>query len=215
MTFSALSGDAQQKYIGARIGANLGNESPFFSGPFQGINTGFIAGGQFDYWFDNRWSVSAQVLFDQKGSKRSSGESGTDFSESGTTEFILNYLEIPIFYKVALVTGNIRPYVFAGPSIGFFLSGSQKINSRYLVNTHSTTIDTTMTFNDSIARYPDISAVLGAGISINLRTGQLLFLDAAYALGLVNIWNNPKSSSPVSLNSRDIRLTAGILFPMN
>lgn len=212
ITCSALNVNAQQMYLGARIGANLANQTTesLFSGTSLGISPGLLIGSQFDYWFDSSEALCAQILYYQRGAKESFGESGTDFSDFGTNELMFNYLEIPIFVKVTFGTGNIRPYIFAGPSIGFFLSGSQRINSTISVNGNSTTTDSTKSVADSTVKSPDISAVFGAGISVMLSSGQILFLDAGYALGLVNIYDGSNTT-----NSRDIRIAAGILFPLN
>jgi Outer membrane protein beta-barrel domain len=212
VTLSAMNADAQHSYLGVRVGANLANQSydSLPSGTSLGIHTGFLAGGQFDYWFDDMWALSAQVLYDQKGAHEAINESVEGFSATGTEDVNFNYLEIPILLKVSFGSGDIRPYVFAGPSFGIFLSGSGKISSSY----QGTTMDTTISVPDSSVKSPDISAVFGAGVSLKLSSGPMLFFDAAYALGLVNIAKTQPGDN-TTVKSRDIRLAVGILFPLD
>jgi outer membrane protein W len=217
---SSHNATAQHMMIGARIGANLANESEdsLPSGSSTSIHAGFLAGAQFDYWFNDMWGLSAQVLYDQKGAtlniSESESEFGESFSETGTADVILNYLEIPILVKASFGTGNIRPYVFAGPSFGIFLSGSEKVNATGTLLGVTSSVDSTVSILDSTIKTLEISAIFGAGISLKLSSGQVLFFDAAYSLGLTNISVNSNGSNQTT-ESRDIRLAAGILFPLD
>ncbi|MFI5201734.1 MAG: porin family protein [Candidatus Kapaibacterium sp.] len=216
ITFTPQTADAQQSNQGARIGANLANESydSLPSGASIGMHTGFLAGGQFDYWFDDMWALSAQVLYDQKGAHEDFNESVSGFAATGTDDVTFNYLEIPILLKVSFGTGDFRPYVFAGPSFGIFLSGSGKVHSSSTFGGQTVTSDTTISVPDSEVKSPDIAAVFGAGVSLKLSSGSMLFFDAAYALGLTNIAKPPPGDNTV-VKSRDIRLAVGILFPLD
>ncbi len=217
VTFSAFSAGAQEMLLGARIGANLANESrdSVPSGFSNASNAGILAGLQFDYWFSDMWGLSAQALYDQKGTDENVNQTAGIVSTSASDNITLNYLEIPILLKLRFGTGRIRPYVFAGPSFGFFLSGSDTRESSssggVIIPTNS---DTTISIPSSSVKTLDISGVFGAGLSIKLNSGHLLFLDAAYALGLVDIFNTQNGSNTMA-ESRDIRIAAGILFPLN
>lgn len=217
---SGFNANAQQMYIGARVGANLSNWSydTIPSGGSLSVRTGFLAGAQFDYNFNDMWAVSAQALYDEKGSNenynQTSTQDGETISTTGTVEFNLNYFEIPILLKANLGTGDIRPYIFAGPSFGFFLSGTENTNTATSSGIVSNSITATQPIADSTVKSPDISAVFGAGVSLKLSSGQLLFIDAAYALGLVNIVNTNLGDN-TTVKSRDIRIAAGILFPLD
>ena len=211
-TLSARNAKAQHLYLGARVGANLASQSisanwypsGTSSGTSNDINVGIVAGAQLDYQLNDIWSLSGQILYDQKGryTKKSILASWND---------TYNYLEIPILIKANVGTGNLRPFVFAGPSFGIFLSGSYHDFDGIadLVNPDGS-------IPASAVRSPDISAVLGAGLSMKLSIGQILFIDAAYALGLVNI-SKPETYyyQPSSIKSGDIRLAAGILFSLD
>ena len=210
VAFSSPSADAQHSYLGVRVGTNLANESVdgLPTGASISIHAGFLGGVQYEYWFDNMWSLGAQVLYDQKGAHEDLN-GVVDFVGTGTVNLTLSYLEIPVLVKASFGTGNFKPYVFAGPSVGKYLSNSAHMTETY----QGQTFDTTETLPDSTINSLDFSAILGAGISLRLNSGQLLFFDAAYALGLVNVDNSGDSAN--TTKSRDIRLAVGILFPLD
>ena len=74
--------------------------------------------------------------------------------------------------------------------------------------------DTVANITDSTAKF-DISIIAGAGVSITLASGLELFLDAGYAFGLNNIdYYYADKTKGYYIYSRDIRIAAGILFPI-
>ncbi|HET6402977.1 MAG TPA: porin family protein [Candidatus Kapabacteria bacterium] len=178
------------------------------------IHAGFLGGAEYEYWFSaykywsgTSWGLDAQVLYDQKGEHYDFTDINA-FHESGNGNDILNYLEIPILVKARFGSADFAPYVFAGPSIGIFLSGAdyEQVNG---------SLETKTSFADSELTSPDISALFGAGVSIALSSGPMLFFEASYALGLVNIDKMlPIANFPV-IKSRDIRIAIGILFPLD
>ncbi|HEX5317131.1 MAG TPA: outer membrane beta-barrel protein, partial [Candidatus Kapabacteria bacterium] len=116
---------------------------------------------------------------------------------------------------------SVHPYLFAGPSIGFLLRNKEVVSS-YLTHFFpgiwihdSTAIDTTADITDSTARV-ELSIIAGGGISFNFESGIQLFVEAGYAFGLTNIDHYPSDEQYDDyIYSRDIRLAAGILFPLN
>jgi len=73
----------------------------------------------------------------------------------------------------------------------------------------TTTTDETNTFNTI-----DLSLLFGAGVSYQLSGGTQLFLDAGYALGLINVEKNSSTGTNETIGSRDIRIAAGAMFPL-
>ncbi len=214
VSFFALLANAQQLMIGARIGSNLANVSLIPNSENENItstsiNAGFLGGGQIDYCFNDMWALSLQVLYDQKGSQKQFNNSYPGIStEVVTREETLNYLEIPLVIKANLGNGNMRPYVFVGPSAGIFLSATERYNATVTQGGQSTS--QSISGNDiAVEEATDISVIFGAGISQKLNSGQTIFIDAAYAYGLIHIFEDDAFST-----SRDIRLAAGILFPL-
>ena len=205
---------AQKLMLGPRFGMDIATVAWDSAAQFikPATTIGLIAGGQLDVWFNDHVALSTGLLLNQKGWTVESYD---------PDNFTLEYIEIPILIKVALGTGNFQPYVFAGPSIGYMFLGytrSQAIgtlNINELVNTI------------------DFSIVGGAGVAYNLPSGTQILVDAGYAYGLVNILNEKGVNSdansyallgygpplgygsmPGVYKTRDIRIAAGVLFPI-
>ncbi|MFI5201015.1 MAG: porin family protein [Candidatus Kapaibacterium sp.] len=215
---------AQQMMIGARGGVNFANQQVdqnYNMGESFSIRLGLLAGGQFDYLIGQTTALSAQLLFDQKGthSELERPINGIYFGPEPTVvvaDWTASYLEIPILMKLYSSTLSPRFYVFAGPSIGFLLSNTEKVSNGgyYSYPGNSYGPGTTVNITDSTAKI-DLSIVVGVGFSTTLSSGLQLFLDASYAYGLINN-DNYKSDQQngISVYSRDIRLAAGVLFPI-
>jgi hypothetical protein len=196
--------------VGVRGGLSVAGEdiTPPFSEFTLGSRTGFILGGQLDYWFAPAWALSVQALYDQKGASLTSGNAAS--AQTETDELNLAYLEVPILAKVALGSSDFRPYLFAGPSFGFLLSANtHQTVTQYGVVTTDQTADETNTFQTI-----DASLLFGAGVSYQLTGGPQLMLDAGYALGLVNVEKNANTGTAETIGSRDIRVAAAAMWPI-
>ncbi len=196
--------------IGVRGGLGIAGESitPPFSDFTLGTHTGFLLGGQLDYWFDPQWALSVQALYDQKGASLQSISNGGVQNE--TDDLTLGYLEVPVLAKVQFGSSSVRPYLFAGPSLGFLLSANtHQVITSYGQTTSDQTFDETNTFQTF-----DLSLLFGAGASYQLTGGTQLFLDAGYALGLINVEKNANTGTSETIGSRDIRIAAGAMFPL-
>ncbi len=193
--------------LGARLGLGFTNEStPAYTNFTVGGRTGFLIGGQLDYWFTPMWALSAQVLYNQKGDQLTGISPDNGYPE--TDDFLLSYLEVPVLAKVALGSGGLRPYLFAGPDFGFLLSANDHQIQTQLG--YDQTVDVSPNFNSV-----DVSLLFGAGVSYDLgASGTELFADAGYALGLVNVENTAYTQTAESLESRDLRIAAGVMFPL-
>jgi hypothetical protein len=193
---------SQGVMLGGRVGVNLANESwnpdpgtnPNNSGSSLGIHAGFLAGAQCDKWFDDEWALSVQLLYDQKGT--------TETVQGSSGNFDLGYLEIPILVKANIITGSVRPYLFAGPSIGLLLAAS--------VQTNGQTADIKSYYNSV-----DFSLVGGAGLAFDISPRITICFDASYTVGLTDIDKNSDGSyGNPAVMSRDIRIAAGVMFPI-
>ncbi len=214
------SAEAQHFYLGARVGANLANQynNSLEPGTSDALNDGILAGAQFSLAFDERWGLDIQALYDEKGTKESyngtTTVNGEIASTTGTTYINYNYLEVPILLKEVFGKGAYRPYVFVGPSFGYFLSGNESITSTSVAQGFTESTDKYQAIPGSTMNSLDIAAVVGAGVLLKLDSGTMFFLDAAYAMGIVNI-EKPDPGDNTVVKSRDIRLAAGILFPLD
>ncbi|MFI5201731.1 MAG: porin family protein [Candidatus Kapaibacterium sp.] len=223
LAFSALNADAQHLYLGARVGTNLGNQSynSLPSGFSNAINSGLLVGAEVDIPFGKTWYLSIQALYDQKGTNQNldhavftTEDSPEPIIGSGTSTINFNYFEVPVLIKAMCGSSAIRPYFFAGPSFGIFLNGSQSTIVTSTSNGANETITKYESISTSSVRSPDISAVGGAGIAFIFSSNTMFFADVSYAYGVTNVADIQSIDNTV-IKSRDIRLGAGILFPLD
>jgi hypothetical protein len=202
---------AQQMMAGVRGGVNLGNQyraSNTFGLFSENISfhAGLLGGIQFDQYLDDKLAISVQALFDQKGAHAEMYGLADGPLPSGTANWTGNYIEIPLLVKMRTGVKPWRPYIFAGPSIGFLLSNIE--------HSENSGFPPSVNITDSTNKI-DFSIVVGGGVSVTLISGPILFLDVSYAFGLVNTDNyNYDEEDGLSIYSRDIRLAAGILCPL-
>jgi hypothetical protein len=219
----SISSLGASTWVGIRAGANIAGES-FDSIPLNasaGLRIGAIGGLAIEHWFDNNWAISSGILFDQKGTDEqyspnaSNREIGATIY-SGSDDFSLNYIEIPILLKYALGRGTIRPYVCAGPSIGELLSASETVSGSV----------GPLTDLKSYLQSTDISIYAALGLMDQVYQGPILLFEAGYATGITNIYkSNPTrmatdgTSFPDPINSTtvksgDIRVTIAAMWQL-
>jgi Outer membrane protein beta-barrel domain len=208
--------DGPHLYYGITLGGDLGTETDgvyALEGQFPGskseqsMRLGFAGGLQFDYVLNQSWTLSAGMLYDQKGTEltfRTSGDG--DYSDVPvTTDVTLNYLEIPLLVK--WTPGAF--FFFAGPSVDFFLSGTAQ------------NLSGVIPWNTTIPLYhlhePCMSAI--AGIGLRFHFGNVpASLSALYDYGLTNDALSNQAgygyagAELYGATSRDIRLMMSILF---
>jgi Outer membrane protein beta-barrel domain len=217
-TMLTIQANAQQRYIGVILGANFANESLDAQpgGVSLSDRTGILAGIQVDRWFSQQWGFSEQLLYAQEGRNENINGAGTGIFYGSTTVGNANIenhnLDFDLLLKKTIWGNNfIRTYVFAGPGVGIFLSGSNYLNITISQKGSANFgVDTTYSM-DSIVRTLDFSILFGVGVSVKLNSGLMLFCDASYLYGLTNIFESYGGAT----YTRDIRIAAGILFPIN
>jgi hypothetical protein len=112
---------------------------------------------------------------------------------TGTGKLRFDYLEIPILLKVRIPTGNVHPFLFAGPAIGF--------------NLKATFQDITGSASDvEGVNKVDYSAVFGGG----LQLGRSIHIDARYTLGLQKL--EVPDLGTVDLKNGVLSATIGLAF---
>ncbi len=200
--------------IGARIGANISNYQ-FSTTPTNtttSASTGILGGLQIDYWFNTMWAFNAQLLYIQKGSKFTSVATDQGPSSSGTVS--ANYVEIPLTAKLRFGDdGTVRVYATAGPTIGFLLSANANSSlsggsSRPCTPIVRQSSDVKDQFTST-----DFGILGGVGLDILVSNSMTIFGEAAYRFGFANI-NNTTGSTDTE-NTRDIRLSAGIVWTLS
>jgi hypothetical protein len=110
----------------------------------------------------------------------------------------LDYIELPLLVKYSLPTGTTRPYLIAGPSLGWLqrARGVSKFGSAAEERE-----DIKKDFKST-----DIGVQVGAGIGTNLGRTHM-FVEGLYGFGLTNI---SKDKAEGTGKSRGLQLRAGV-----
>ena len=137
----------------------------------------------------NRWlRLRAEPMYVQKGME-------VDWPEDIPWDNVqkLNYLTVPLNMKAGLTTGNLRPFVFIGSSIGRLLLHETEFKEANPGRTGD------MDYKDW-----ELAMDLGAGTDILMGSTIGLTVDIRYSLGLTDI------KSGLSSRSRVVLLLAGM-----
>ncbi len=209
--FIALPASAQVK-LGVIGGANLANlngkdvDGTKFD--FSG-RTAFGVGGVLEVGLSENISLRFAPMYLQKG-----GEFTDTDPDLGTATFAFKagYLEAPALLKVALGTSSIRPYLMAGPTLGFNLSS----NLEFSVPGISAKLDA-----KEITKSVDLGLAFGAGVSFPVGANSI-FVEGRYALGLSDIAKDDTLkfmgedlvSGDAEVKTRGLQIMAGVSFPL-
>ena len=117
-------------------------------------------------------------------------------SDTTRASFYFNYIEIPLLFRTAASLEGFKPYVFAGPKIGFLIANLGKIK----INGVSKKID----LKDDTE---PIDFSIDAGTGLEYAVGRITFLAAIrYSLGLLDI----DKSRNGEWYARDFQIVSGI-----
>ncbi len=209
--FIALPANAQVKLgvIGGVNIANLNGEDVGGAKIDFSNRTAFGVGGVLDVGLNENVALSFEPMYLQKGAEFS--ETDPDL---GTATFTskANYLEVPVLLKIAFGTGSARPYLMAGPTIGFNLSSKFELS----VPGFSAEIDA-----DKVTKSTDFGLVGGAGVSFTAGTSSI-FVEGRYSLGLSDIveagtlefMGEQLEFENVNVKTRGFQIMGGITFPL-
>ena len=167
-----IPGTGQEFYIGATGGMNIAEMKITGDGEEQEetpLNRLGI-GGVFGFRFDDNFSLQLRPLYLQKG-----GTLDQD-SPSPDIDFRTSFIELDLSLKAA--TGNtIRPYILAGPSIGFLMTSELEFD----LAGNKVKGDIT-----DISKKTEYSLGIGAGVEYSFWNG-FLFVEGRYLHGLNNL----------------------------
>lgn len=188
-TLSIISNAQMQ--IGSRAGLNIANtkgDDANIGDTDLDSRTGFNGGIFFMYQFSDLFAIQPEVYYTMKGATLNINS--FDFT------FSVDYIEVPVLLKLIIpVDGsNIRPSIFAGPSVGFNTTAKVKVE----FDGESEEEDV----KDDI-KSTDFGIVFGGGVGIMIGKNELGF-DIRYILGLSTIDDSPDNldikSTVISFN---------------
>lgn len=209
--FIALPARAQVK-LGVMGGANFANlDGKDVDGSTIDFSsrTVYGVGGVLDIRLSENISLYFTPMYLQKGGELS--DTDPDLGEE-TFAYKLGYLELPALLKIDFGKSSVRPYLLAGPTIGFNLSS--KLN--YSVPSISQEIDA-----KDITESSDLGLTFGAGASFPAGA-NVIFVEGRYALGLSDVakegtltfMGEDLVSGDADAKTRGFQLMAGISFPL-
>ncbi len=151
---------------------------------------GMGIGGVLDFRFSESISWRFEPMYLLKGVKATATEDTATMKQ----KLKFQYIEIPLFLKIAFGSSYIQPYVMAGASIGVLLSANAEI--------HETGSDTQIDIKDVINGI-EYSAGFGGGISLSLGK-YALFVEGRYTIGVLNLFQN---TSTIQINGKEGQIT--------
>ena len=159
----------------------------------DGLNIGFAT----DFYFSDRWSIKAKLIYDQKGWNKGFYEEINNNPSSGNSYYItnynLNYLTIPLMANWHF--GSKRNwYLNFGPYAGFLLNAKETKGSR----------DVTDRFNTT-----DFGLALGIGVKIPLNEKLKLSFEYDAQSGISDIFKDNDLSTARNARSS---LNVGLSF---
>lgn len=156
-----------------------------------GPNAGIFA----RFGLSKSFGIQPELTYSQLGGKQSSEEGSAKYTDKIT----LNYLTLPVLAKYTIATSGFS--VYAGPQVGFFLSGKDK----------ETISGTGTPLDGSTETKPkaktDFAGVFGLEYEI---PATKLNVSARYQLGLANVAKDAEPNSSVKL--RAFTFTVGYRF---
>lgn len=186
----AVSSFSQIRF-GVKAGLNLPNMTLKGGGVSLDtkIGLGFHVGGIVDIPISNQLALQPGILFSTKGYKY-------DNDLMGKGKCNLNYIEVPVNVQYKIAVGGMKIFPFAGPYIGYGLSGKDKPDEgeSYDVNFGSA---------DEDLKALDFGLNFGAGIEFSSFQASL-----QYGLGLSNLSN----VSDVTYKNKVIGISVAYLF---
>ena len=188
--------------LGIKGGLNLANLSfdpALPSGSDNTTQTGFMAGAMVEFNLAPMFAIQAEPTYIPKGCKLTSSGS------SNEVNIKINYFEIPVLLKLNIPSpGNINPYVFAGPNIGFRLSANTETpTGEYDFKDETQSIDFALDF--------------GAGAGFKIAPLIDLVIDVRYSHGLSDLLNDTGKQQFIGridqkIKTTGIQISAGVMF---
>lgn len=166
-----------------------------------------LTGGIFVSFNFGALAIQPEVLYSRRGL---SYPEYADETVDVTGRFLVDYVEMPVLIKYSILSGPIKPFLYAGPSIGYVLKAQQGYDVNYLTGEepdYTYRYETQEYFKDT-----EFAAVFGAGFDIKLPK-VILSIEGRYHLGLTNVYQpTGVEDDIVSLKHKGISVLVGLGF---
>ncbi len=152
-------------------------------------------------------TIQPELLYSQRGTK------WTEEEEPGvgvvTCHMRISYVELPVLVKYNFLSGPVRPFVLAGPSLGYLLSAKWQYCVHYYTDDG---LDNSYEYDmkDQLKKM-EFAGVFGIGADYHLAK-VVLSLEARYHLGLTNVIKNIEESDVTSAKHKGFAVLVGLGF---
>ncbi|MEO5905328.1 MAG: porin family protein [Saprospiraceae bacterium] len=131
-----------------------------------------------------------------------------DLPVNASLETRINYLEVPVMLKYIIGEGGVQPYIKAGASTAYAISGKIQPKVNAIINWNLPSININLE-NDMYNRL-DVSGVVGAGISIPTNETGAIQFDLTYRHSL----NDMFLDKITDIRIKSHGLSAGVGYTM-
>jgi len=198
LLFTVVS--AQNQNIGVIGGVNIANVD--MDTDLEGIEpenlTGFGLGGVLEFGLNENMSLCFEPMYLIKGFQQNMEE---DLGMPFNVNIKGSNIEIPVFLKYFLGSGNMQPYVMVGPTIGILMRADLGLNIMGIgFDLHVKDLLNSIDYG------------VGFGGGLRFAVGQnTFFVEGRYTLGLTNVANKDKIQELVGAAQELANLLAGEL----
>jgi hypothetical protein len=191
VSFAQTSGKFE---FGVGTGFNAAYAQDSYTGANSDALYGFNFGISGDYYFSNRWSLRAKILYDEKG-WGNGYLINSDGSETNGLNFQMNYLTMPVMASWHF--GRMKNlYIDFGPYIGVLLSANET-NDNANVKPY---------FNNT-----DFGFDFGIGAKFPVSKNVKFFVEGEAQAGVLNVFKQGDGSA---IQSERSSINIGFDFPM-
>lgn len=161
----------------------------------------------------DRLAIQPEVNFLQKGSTVEASFVG---NADVKIEARINYLEVPVLAKYKFGSDKLGIQAFAGPSIGYALSGRAKTTLAGVEATEKIEFDNDIDDDGVKDQRWDLSAVLGLSGSMSAGPGQIV-LDIRYAMDFTDFtkFKDTRPDDYQKSYNRVLGISLGYQIPLN
>ena len=171
--------------------------------------TGLSVGGVLSFTLSPKIDLLISPMYTQKGAELIISDDPNFFGAK--VKFNVDVLEIPIFLKINLGNSSTKPYIMAGPAIGFIMSSKLKLSALGIdINADIDEVITSIDFG------------VGVGGGVNFAFGNnSLFIEGRYIFGLKDVvddgtfaFEDDESELDGNVKTRSFQVLAGLTFPL-
>lgn len=168
-------------------GLNFGTgflEPETIASPYAGIYAEMSLGGGFYF--------APEANYSQKGFRVREATSldvfGLPLPIGAEAITRLNYIDMPLMLKYKIGEGSVQPYIKAGPTLGYAVSGSVTTRINSIIDIKVAEID--LNTQGELYNAFEVGGMVGAGVEIPTGNGSF-YIDAMYSHGFTDVLNEP------------------------